>query len=74
MAFAQIYNCPIHGETWHPIHMEEFDADKDKIYNWLCCPVSDCFNEVKELIDKKNHPIMHALTDEEMMQENGFYE
>ena len=69
--FAQIYICPIHGETWHIQQAEEIDTDNDEVYQFMAC--DKCGSEVKPLLHD-GHQVVHPLTDEEMFFEMQSFE
>jgi len=69
MAFAQIYVCSEHGETWHPEQVEEIDTQNDEVYHWMRCPVMDCHREVTPLM-QDGKLVFHALTGEELFWES----
>lgn len=68
MAFAQIYVCPKHGETIHPVETEFIDCENDDVEWFLLCPHAECTREVKPLTHD-GKPVLRPLTEEEMYWE-----
>lgn len=66
--FAQIYQCPEHGETWHVETATEVDSVNDEVYEHVLC--SRCHRSVTPLLHD-GVPVMHPLTDEEAYWEMG---
>lgn len=64
--FAQLYNCPTHGEVWHTEIAEEIDTENDEVYPHRVC--SCCFSDVTEVLHN-GMPCLHPLTEEEMFWE-----
>jgi hypothetical protein len=68
MAFAQIYICPIHGETWHPVSFEEIDTERDAVWTEILCNFPGCTRSVMPLMHEGKY-VMHALTENELRDE-----
>ncbi len=68
MAFAQIYVCPIHGQTWKPVVVQIIDTDRDDVWDEYQCPDPQCNHSVTPLMHHGKY-VMHALTEDELRDE-----
>lgn len=69
---AQIYTGCKCGETWRVTPQQIIDTERDDVETYLVCDV--CGGTVWEEKKENGLNCMHALTEEEHLQESGFYD
>jgi hypothetical protein len=70
MAFAPVYECSNCGDVWRIEYVDHIDIEYDEVYTEPHC--KKCGNYVKEKF-QDGVLVWHPLTEEEMLEESGFY-